>query len=862
MQPNLALTYSSSSRNSWLGVGWNLDAGYIERSTKDGVPQYNSSDTLTFLFQGVSSDLVKIPDGTYRAEDEGLFLRFEDNGVGGWEVRDTSGTRYLFGQTTASQIESLGKTFRWCLDAVIDRNGNRMTFSYTKDQGQLYLSQLLYTAHDAGLAPSNQVDLILEDRPDVDVSYRSGYEVRTAKRLQAIETRATVAGTLQLASRAELTYTQSARTGRSLLSGFTQVGTDGTSSLPPTTFTYQSVAEPTFPIAGGTEVPNSGLMIGDVNGDGLSDLITLNPSFVWEVQLAQGSSFAPRETWLVGFAGNLGIPTLGDFNGDGLTDLATYNKGFWIFAHSTGSEFKSSPWPRYSFTGYYQKEVTPFTGDFNGDGNVDVGMFDEAEWTIALSTGTGFSEASEFHLTEWGVEPPHLSPGKQIVPLVGDFNGDGLTDIAYSFTPKGKIHIRLSTGTGWAPESIWITRFPSSVMTAADFNGDGLTDLAFYDASGTRQAVYVPSDGTRFVPSYIHIPASFTVNSLTTNYGLYIGDFNGDGILDPGVYHSGSGAYQVTRSQGDASDLLTGIANGLGGSTTIQYQPSTQCDNTCPIDQLPKLPFVIPLVKSVTADDGLGNAYTTTYAYTGGRYDTATKEFRGFSRVEVTDVEGNVSVTEFHQDVNNDQYDKGRPFRSEMRDAAGNLWTHAEQTWTTTSPHPGVHLVQLAQSETSTCDGDATCKTTRTRYVYDTFGNITTAHADGDVDVSGDERTATTEYAPNTLDWILNRPIRTAIYAGATASGSPASQRRFFYDGALDHTVSPVTGNLTKEEEWLFPNPSDPTDPAGIWLATRLTYDAVGNVTTVTDAAGRTTTNTYDPDAIYLTTITNALEEE
>ena len=54
IQPTLALTYSSSSRNGWLGVGWNLDAGYIERSTKDGVPQYTSSDTFSFMFQGVT----------------------------------------------------------------------------------------------------------------------------------------------------------------------------------------------------------------------------------------------------------------------------------------------------------------------------------------------------------------------------------------------------------------------------------------------------------------------------------------------------------------------------------------------------------------------------------------------------------------------------------------------------------------------------------------------------------------------------------------------------------------------------------------------------------------------------------------
>ena len=67
VQPSLALAYASSNRNSWTGMGWSLDVAYIECNTKNGVPSYNSSDTYTFMFQGVSSELVVLPDGTHRA---------------------------------------------------------------------------------------------------------------------------------------------------------------------------------------------------------------------------------------------------------------------------------------------------------------------------------------------------------------------------------------------------------------------------------------------------------------------------------------------------------------------------------------------------------------------------------------------------------------------------------------------------------------------------------------------------------------------------------------------------------------------------------------------------------------------------
>ena len=85
IQPSLALAYSSSGRNGWVGVGWSLEVGAIERSTKRGVPRYDASDTFTppqqvgagftLSFQGIASDLVRIPDGTYRLKDEGLFLK-------------------------------------------------------------------------------------------------------------------------------------------------------------------------------------------------------------------------------------------------------------------------------------------------------------------------------------------------------------------------------------------------------------------------------------------------------------------------------------------------------------------------------------------------------------------------------------------------------------------------------------------------------------------------------------------------------------------------------------------------------------------------------------------------------------------
>ena len=52
-----------------------------------------------------------------------------------------------------------------------------------------------------------------------------------------------------LARRSELGYRISRRTGRSLLASVQQVGTDGTSTLPPVTFTYAETNAPTYAVA-------------------------------------------------------------------------------------------------------------------------------------------------------------------------------------------------------------------------------------------------------------------------------------------------------------------------------------------------------------------------------------------------------------------------------------------------------------------------------------------------------------------------------------------------------------------------------------------------------------------------------------
>ncbi|MBI4356227.1 MAG: VCBS repeat-containing protein [Candidatus Omnitrophica bacterium] len=978
VQPSVGLSYSSSGRNSWVGVGWSLDLGYIEVSTKHGVPKYDGSDTFAFMFGGVNAELVRIPDGTYRAEEEGAFLRFTNNGVGGWVVQDKSGTRYFFGRDVNSQIIDNVRVFRWCLDQVIDTNGNSLIISYTKDGNQLYPNRIDYTGNErTGDAPRNAVTFTLEPRPDVETSYRSGFEVRTAQRLKEIATFAQG----QLARKYVLAYSPSPRTGRSLLSGVTQYGTDGTTGLPPTTFTYTS-AEPTYswcsntanagspawnvqtysldtghdnnlsceqsmaiasqgstfmgmsgssgpdswssgsdgsfvfnggqdhfvrawtyvyvgsartlsingdnhgcaavsnsstnfqivspysiPLTSGWNIihfsayhqhegftlritsPVKSLvdlmnptnfiqpqLAGDFNGDGTTDIAAFDPNpGSWTVGTSNACPFRPSVTWLGSFGNTNTIPLLGDWNSDGKTDVATYNGGSWSFGTSTGAAFQANTIPGLSFG-----SGTPLTGDFNGDGMVDLGTFDNGTWTVALSTGSGFTPAGSFGMT--------YGNGAHD-PLTGDFNGDGLTDIGVIEKSLGNASVAFSNGSSFVPQPTnWVNGFGANQShTSADLNGDGLTDLLYYDKpNGAVQ--YAVSTGTAFAPpATLNLGQAFGLRGSDDN--LQVGDFGGDGMSDPAVFNPFTGAGEIAHSQGVAPDLLTAINNGLNGTTTVSYLPSTRLDNTGG-DGLPALPFVTHVVERVTVADGLGHDDATSYSYDGGLFDAGTKEFRGFAHVTVRPPTGLVQETFFHQDEDR----KGRPYRQMTKDGSGNVYVQTDSMWDSVEPYPGVHFCRLTQTDATLLDGDATARRTQSRVTYDdTTGNVIRADELGEVDAAGndldptDNRSSATSYTYNVTDWILNKVSLTQTL---DAGGAVKAQRRFYYDGATDTTSQPTVGNLTKEEEWL--------SPPGRWVATSLTYDGYGNVATVTDALGRTTTNTYDAVVhLFLTRVTN-----
>jgi len=236
----------------------------------------------------------------------------------------------------------------------------------------------------------------------------------------------------------------------------------------------------------GNEVP----LVGDFNGDGKDDIVTFlrGSSPKVYVALSNGSSFVSTGApWNDFFAANNEVPAVGDFNGDGKDDIVTFLRGSSpkvYVALSNGSSFvgTGSPWNDFFAFG---NEI-PMVGDFNGDGTDDIATFTRgstADVYVAVSNGSAFVDARLWH---------SFFAANAELPAVGDFNGDGTDDIA-TFTrgSTADVYVALSTSRDFGPGRLWFGFFAANSETpgTGDFNGDGLVDIATF----TRGSVGSPA---------------------------------------------------------------------------------------------------------------------------------------------------------------------------------------------------------------------------------------------------------------------------------------------------------------------------------------------------------------------------------
>jgi hypothetical protein len=323
--------------------------------------------------------------------------------------------------------------------------------------------------------------------------------------------------------------------------------------------------------------PNS-VTVDDFNGDGIQDLATGDfQGNTISVLLGNGDgTFASPVAFPAGGT-NPNFVAVGDFNRDGLQDLAVANYGGGTSDATTVAVLLGNGNGTFQAARTFVVQRSPLwvsVGDFNRDGLQDLAVvnYNADSVSVLLGNGDGTFRAA-LNFPTGAISGPASTE-------VGDFNGDGVPDLAVANFLAGQVAVALGNGDGtFRPVVTYATDRGPADVAAADFNGDGIQDLALPNWDGnTGQIVSVllgKGDGT-FLPAQNVLAGAGAV-------AVAVDDFNGDGALDMAVADYGSGfvSILINSTVPTPTNSLTVSKAGTGSGTVTSSPTGIACGVTC-----------------------------------------------------------------------------------------------------------------------------------------------------------------------------------------------------------------------------------------------------------------------------------------
>lgn len=234
---------------------------------------------------------------------------------------------------------------------------------------------------------------------------------------------------------------------------------------------------------------------------------------------------------------------LGDVNGDGMQDVVAYGEDGVYVSLSNGTSFVGiSMWiNNFGYQQAWRVGVHPrYVVDVNGDGKDDVVGFGIYGIYVAISDGTKFINFKLWTSDFGASSNPAWSTSNEI-RLFADVNGDGAADAVGFGTDGVYVGISDPANSRFLPMAKWSSgygyntgwRIADHVRVMGDVNGDGKADVVGFGNAGT----YVSIAGNGSFGSPITVSPLFGNNSSSggwnnTDYPRMIGDVNGDGKQD------------------------------------------------------------------------------------------------------------------------------------------------------------------------------------------------------------------------------------------------------------------------------------------------------------------------------------------
>ncbi len=600
---------------------------------------------------------------------------------------------------------------------------------------------------------------------------------------------------------------------------------------------------------------------GDFNGDGYDDIVIkrkFNDSY-YDSDLylskvsATGISFLFSKCFLA-TQNKYTIQSV-ELNGDGAADIFAWyeNSKKCDIIYSVSSSSSITPLgykaTRNCSVNFDRVEY----GDFNGDGLTDVMNLDNNGYYLLQSDGYG--TMSQVDSGKW--------PEKRHYINFGDFNGDGKTDLmltGWENDPNkdGWTNWCLLSfkGNGDFDKFYFPRKFISKnkKLFITDINGDGFDDFYAIENQSDGNKMTIPSvylnDGTGNSYSQTNGAATYAMDK----WHFYMGDFNGDGKTDflctSDWNNSNWDGYQLFLMPENNVNLISGITDGLGNTTSISYKylsdKSVYERGTSSVYPMSSIGSSWPVVSSTKTPNGIGGYNLTTYRYKNAMLHRRGRGLLGFEYVTIKDETNNTTTINLYE-VNTDEYVIAQKY-SETR--IGNTLVNkstADNKLFYQNFSYGNHVftyipVSTHEKSFEYNSGTLISDVTTTRE-YDKYGNSTKIST-----VSGDLTTENiNKYINNESKWLLGRLTESTVTKN-NSHGTITKKSRFEYDTS--------SGLLDTE----YTEPDNPT----LGYKKTYTHDAYGNIIRSTivpnnNSVSITQSTSYDGNGRYITSTTDPL---